>query len=249
MNTSSIKRRCIFVAVHLFAAYTVSTPLALNAAPVEFNKQIRPILTQHCLACHGPDAASRKADLRLDIESAALASGFIVAGNTKQSELINRINSTDNELIMPPAEHNKPLSAESKKLLTQWINEGARWEKHWAFIKPSRPTVPQITNSTWAKNQIDHFILRKLSKLSLTPNPAADAYTIARRAALDTTGLPPQATAVTTLVKAENSDSAYESYIDELLTVLVIGSMPHAMATRTACTSITIEKFGPIEIG
>ncbi|MCS5632428.1 MAG: DUF1553 domain-containing protein [Pirellulaceae bacterium] len=217
MNTSSIKRRCIFIAVYLFAAYTVSTPLALNAAPVEFNKQIRPILTQHCLACHGPDAASRKADLRLDIESAALASGFIVAGDAKQSELINRINSSDNELIMPPAEHNKPLSAESKKLLTQWINEGARWEKHWAFIKPSRPTVPQIKNSTWAKNQIDHFILQKLSELSLTPNPAADAYTIARRVALDTTGLPPQTTAVTTLVKAENSDSAYESYIDELL--------------------------------
>ena len=126
----------IFLTWHVVWACAAETA---SAGEVRFNELIRPILTEHCLACHGPDPASRQADLRLDTGEGAMASGVIVAGHAEESELIARITSDDPDLQMSPPDHRKPLDAQQTELLIRWINEGAPWEKHWSFIPPLRP--------------------------------------------------------------------------------------------------------------
>ena len=149
--------------------------------PMSFNQRIRPLLSAHCFSCHGPDAASRKADLRLDTRAGALAGSAVVPGEPDQSELIQRINSTDPEVQMPPPATGKTLTAAEKELLTQWIASGAPWQEHWSFITPTRPSLPQpVGISQWGRNPIDHFILAQLNRLGLKPNPPAALHHLAR---------------------------------------------------------------------
>ncbi len=189
----------------------------VSAAAIEFNRDIRPILSDNCFACHGPDSASRKADLRLDIPDGARAKGVVKPGKASESEMIKRILHADPDERMPPVDSHKHLTLEQKKLLTDWINAGAKWQAHWAFISPVRSVLPQPAGvREWARNPIDHFVLAKLSERKMHPNPMADRHTLARRAALDVTGLPPEKPALQSFL-ADDRKGAFERYIESLL--------------------------------
>ena len=167
-----------------------------SAKPVDFSREIQPILSDKCYRCHGPDAAARKSGLRLDRRIEAFAGGksglvTIVPGRPDDSELIARIFSHDSEEVMPAADSNNPLTTAQKNLLRRWVTEGAAWGEHWAYVAPVRPIVPPVTESAGAVNPIDAFILTRLAAEHLTPSPAADRATLLRRVCFDLTGLPP----------------------------------------------------------
>jgi Protein of unknown function (DUF1553)/Protein of unknown function (DUF1549)/Concanavalin A-like lectin/glucanases superfamily/Planctomycete cytochrome C len=188
---------------------------------LDFNRDIRPILSDHCYSCHGPDAGKRKAGLRLDREEEAFAelkSGkrALVAGDVEKSTLVGRIFSKDPEEIMPPPNHLKPLSTEQMALLRRWVKEGARWKKHWAFLAPEAVTPPAVKESKWVRNPIDRFILARLEKEGLRPNPEADRATLLRRVTFDLTGLPPTMEEVDAF-QADRGPGAYERVVNRLL--------------------------------
>ncbi|MEC7907526.1 MAG: PSD1 and planctomycete cytochrome C domain-containing protein [Verrucomicrobiota bacterium] len=201
----------------------VATLLCLLANTVDgetisFNRDIRPILSDKCYACHGPDENTRKADLRLDIEANAFVphgnyDAAILKGKPEDSPLYQRITTDDSDDIMPPLDSHKELSEEEKRLIGQWIKEGAEWEGHWAFEKPEKPEEPELD---WGNNTVDAFIYRSMQAKGLEPNPEADRPTLARRLALDLTGLPPHPEMVDRFVNDPSKD-AYESLVDELL--------------------------------
>ena len=193
----------------------------LNAeeARVDYEHQIRPILADTCYHCHGPDGESREADLRLDLLDKVVADGdqrLVVPYHPEQSELFLRISSEDAEQRMPPADANRKLNDDQIELLRRWIEQGAQWEKHWAFEAPQRPSLPGIADHAWVKNGIDYFVLDKLASRGLRPSPRADRVTLIRRATLDLTGLPPTPAEVDVFL-ADNSENAYERVIDRLL--------------------------------
>src|SRR5580698_4582107 len=140
---------------------------------LQYNRDIRPILAENCFACHGPDSASRKADLRLDRRESAIEMGAINPGQASESELVKRITSADEDTMMPPAASHKKLSAEQKKLLTDWIASGAEYQPHWSFIAPVRPPLPEVQDKAWPRNGIDNFILARLESVGLRPAPEA----------------------------------------------------------------------------
>ncbi|MFP6893578.1 MAG: DUF1549 domain-containing protein, partial [Opitutales bacterium] len=189
-------------------------------AKVTFNRDVRPILSENCFECHGPDANARKAKLRLDdrISSTEERGGTraVVPGNPNTSELIARIFSTDSDEVMPPPETKRFLTKEQKETLKQWIAEGAEFESHWAYKKPMRPKLPEVTDKTWPKNDIDHFILAKLDAADHRPTEEADSLTLIRRLSLDLTGLPPTPEEADAFAK-DSSPKAYERLIDRLL--------------------------------
>lgn len=188
-----------------------------KSVDIQFNEQIRPILSEYCFACHGPDSASRKAELRLDTRAGATADGAIVPGNVEESELIARIVSDDPDVVMPPPDSQRQLKPEHKQLLTRWIKDGAEWGEHWAFVPPRKAELPQPEGvKQWAHNPIDQFVLGKLNGLGLKPNQQADRHTLARRTALDLTGLPPTPAMVESFL-ADSKEGAYERYVDTLL--------------------------------
>ncbi|HEY1599033.1 MAG TPA: DUF1553 domain-containing protein [Pirellulales bacterium] len=204
---------------HLLAALVCLALLTATAQAGEaigYNHDIRPILAENCFACHGPDSASRKADLRLDRREAAIESGAFQPGKPEESELVKRINSTDPDTVMPPAAAHKTLSPEQKKMLTDWIAAGAEYQPHWSFIAPVRPAVPEVQDKAWPRSPIDNFILARLESLGLKPAPEADRRTLARRASLDLVGLPPEPADVEAFVN-DPSPEAYEHYVDRLL--------------------------------
>ncbi len=184
--------------------------------PLGYNRHIRPILAENCFACHGPDSAARKADLRLDQRDVAVERGAIQPGHPDQSELIRRIFSTDPDEVMPPPETKKSLTAAQKELLKRWIEQQAPYELHWSFLPPTRPGVPPVQHPEWVRNPIDQFILARLEAEGLSPAPEADRSTLARRAALDLTGLPPAPEQLEAFLH-DDSPEAYERYIDQLL--------------------------------
>ncbi len=192
---------------------------------IDFARQVRPILSENCFRCHGPDHEERKAKLRLDIKEGAfgkLRSGgrAIVPGNSKKSELIARITAAEISERMPPAKINKHLSPQQIDLLRQWIDQGADWHEHWAFVPPTRPELPKVKRTDWARNAIDYFILARLEKERMQPSPEADRTTLIRRLTLDLTGLPPSPAEVAAFL-ADKSSDAYEKLVDRLL------SSPH----------------------
>lgn len=190
---------------------------ALTQSSIVYNRDVRPILADNCFACHGPDSASREGDLRLDVRDDALASTAIVAGDPVASELIRRIELPDeDDLAMPPASGHKRLTQTQKQTLIQWIAEGAVYQPHWAFIAPSRPALPAVSDQAWVRNPIDRLILAQLEKTGLQPSPEADRRTLARRVSLDLTGLPPVAEQVESFV-ADRSPDAYERLVDSML--------------------------------
>jgi len=183
---------------------------------LEFNRDIRPILFDACISCHGPDSASRQADLRLDRRDAAIDMGAIVPNEPETSELIRRITSNDDAEMMPPPETKKKLTDEQKALLTRWIKEGAEYQPHWSLIPPQQAELPTVSDPSWTRNAIDHFIGARLDATQLKPAPVADRRTLARRVSLDLTGLPPSPEQIEAFVN-DSSPKAYEKYVDELL--------------------------------
>lgn len=164
-----LRRLCLSVA--LAVGLLAATCSARAEEAIGYNRQIRPILAENCFACHGPDSASRKADLRLDKRDAAVEMGAFVPGKPEESALLERINSTDESTVMPPAETHKKLTAEQKELLAKWIAAGAEYEPHWSLIPPARPVVPTVQNKAWARNPIDEFVLAGLEAAGLAPAP------------------------------------------------------------------------------
>ncbi len=190
--------------------------------PVSFNRDIRPILSDKCFSCHGPDAKQRKAGLRLDTPDGAFGktrSGVpaIVPGNLAKSELWARINAADMDEVMPPHKSNKVLTGAQKDLLRRWIADGARYEQHWAFLPPRKLTLPELRHlQAPIRHQIDRFIFARLEQEGLSPSPEAQRSTLIRRVTLDLTGLPPTVTEVDAFL-ADSSPDAFEKLVDRLM--------------------------------
>src|SRR5437762_1282188 len=192
------------------------------SAQVSFNRDIRPIMSDTCFRCHGPDKSARLMDLRLDIRDEALKPLVdgkipIVTGKPEQSEIIRRIFATDRSEIMPPEYAHKALTQAQKETIRQWVAEGAKYEGHWSFQPIKRPPVPEVSgNRALVQNPIDAFIQARLAKEGLRPSPEADRRTLIRRATLDLTGLPPTAEEVQQFVNSKSPD-AYTKLVDRLL--------------------------------
>jgi hypothetical protein len=188
---------------------------------IDFNRDIRPILANHCYSCHGPDSNKRKAGLRLDVREDALRAlpsggAAILPGNRSKSRLYERIAAKRERERMPPRSTGKSLSPAEIELLGRWIDEGARWAKHWAYVSPRRTPPPTVKNKDWPRNPVDHFILARLEKEKLQPSPEADRVTLLRRVSLDLTGLPPTIGEVEAFL-ADKSPNAYEKVVERLL--------------------------------
>jgi len=197
----------LFFAIALAA---FATPVSAADAP-DFNRDVRPILADHCFACHGPDAKARKADLRLDLRKDAIDA--LAPGKPAESELLRRLLTKDTSEQMPPPKFGKPVKPEQVAILKAWIAAGAEYKGHWAFDKPTRPPVPAFAA---ARNPIDSFLLERLKRDGLTYSPEADKRTLIRRVTLDLTGLPPTAKEVADYL-ADESPTAYEKVVDRLL--------------------------------
>ena len=191
---------------------------------VSYNFNIRPILSDKCYKCHGPDASKRQAGLRLDKPESAFKAlrdnpnaHVLVPGSPEMSELFRRISTGDTSEMMPPANSNlKRLTEHETDLIKKWIKQGAKFEKHWAFVPPKSWPIPEVKDKTWPKNQIDYFILHKQEQYGLTPNPEADKERLLKRVSFDLTGLPPTLNMMDRFL-ADNSPNAYEKTVDELI--------------------------------
>ncbi len=187
--------------------------------PVDFNQDIRPLLSDRCFKCHGPDAKQRKAKLRFDTHAglaAAVAEGFLVPGKPDASELVARVHSADPDERMPPDDSRLSLSGTERELLRRWILEGAKFQRHWSFVAPRRAELPAVSDESWCRNEIDRFVWARLDAEGLKPSAAADPRTLIRRVSYDLTGLPPTgAEADAFAVRAD--EAAYVRLVDRLL--------------------------------
>jgi len=190
---------------------------------IDFNQHVKPILSDRCFACHGPDKGKLEAGLRLDIKESAYGElpedpghRAVVPGSPARSELVKRILSNDPEEVMPAPKSHLTLNAYEKALLIKWIEQGATYKPHWAFIKPEKPAIPDVQQQAWVRNSVDNFILNKLEKEKLQASPEADKETLLRRVSLDLTGLPPGLQDLDAFLK-DHSANAYEKQVDRLL--------------------------------
>ena len=192
------------------------------AAPVDFARDVRPIFSDRCFACHGPDEANRKAGLRLDIEDGAkkargVRPPVVLTGDPNGSEILKRVAPDKPARRMPPPySDRKPLSEKEVAILRTWIEQGAKWQGHWSFTPPARPGEPAVQNQNWARNPIDRFILARLEQEGLAPAPEADPARLLRRVSFDLTGLPPTLAELDSFL-ADRSPEAYEKAVDRLL--------------------------------
>ncbi len=209
-----LKSKTVFALAMCFAVWAASLPC--HADEIRFNRDIRPILSDNCFQCHGPDPKNRKGKMRLDLREEALAKKAFVPGDPEKSELLARLVSTDAEEVMPPPETHKTVTAPQRELLKRWIAAGALYEPHWSYAPVVRPEVPKVADTKWPTTPIDHFLLSRLEAGKIQPSPAADRRTLLRRLALDLTGLPPTPVEVDAFVK-ESSPKAYEKQVDRLL--------------------------------
>lgn len=197
-----------------------SAPLIAANPSIDFAREIKPILSNACFRCHGPDGAERKGGLRLDTAEgsrADLGGHFaIVPGKPEASELFIRITSTDSDLSMPPKGQGERLSPRDVELISTWIKQGANYSRHWSYVKPSRPPLPAVADPSWVRNDIDRIVLARLDREGLKPSPEADRYALIRRVSLDLTGLPPTFDEVTAFVNDTRSN-AYELMVDRTL--------------------------------
>ncbi len=212
---------------HLSKVLTLAIAVSIslekaNTREINFNQDIRPILSEQCFQCHGPDAATRKAGLRLDTRDGAthLNNGIaaIDLTNLANSEFLVRITSKDPDSKMPPPESKRKLSKEQIQLLQQWIAEGAEYERHWAFKQPIRPPLPALSSKhkNWPRNTVDYFVAAKQTEAGLTPSPESDRATLIRRLSLDLTGIPPTPKQLESFI-SDTSPQAYERTVDRLL--------------------------------
>jgi hypothetical protein len=210
--------------IAIVAAVLCAPFLSLGATPkvVDFNRDVRPILSDNCVQCHGPDKQKRKAGLRLDVadetQTKPLEDGRIpiVPKDPEKSELIARVSTTDEDDVMPPRKTGKKLTPAQIEMLRAWIVAGAPFAQHWSFVKPVRPAVPAVKQTSWVRNPIDNFILARLEKENIKPSPEADRATLLRRAWLDVVGLPPSPEDVKRFVSApaENWPEVIEALLD-----------------------------------
>tara|TARA_R110002049_G_scaffold72490_7_gene187492 strand:+ start:42034 stop:45312 length:3279 start_codon:yes stop_codon:yes gene_type:complete len=191
-----------------------------ESAAIDFNSQIRPILSDRCFHCHGPDSRNQSSDLRLDTDENAFADlgGYaaLVPNDLANSELHRRIHSNDSDEVMPPPDSNRSLSPQEIATLDEWIRQGAKFDRHWSLNAPTRPPVPKVSNDGWPTNPIDSFVLHQLERKNLSPSAAADRSTLLRRVTLDLTGLPPTLGEVDAFL-ADDTEHAYERVVDRLL--------------------------------
>src|SRR5579872_45815 len=216
-------RRALFLIWSVLAA---SVPAQAGDNPdslpqtIRFNRDIRPILSDNCFACHGPDKDKRKAKLRLDTRdglfSAVKDRHPVMPGKPDESEIYRRVTSQDPDEVMPQSKTGKTLSVRQIALIRRWIEQGAKWEGHWAYTPPVRPPVPEVRKTSWPKNPIDHFILARLETEGLHPSREADKRTLIRRLSFDLTGLPPTPEEVQAFV-SDKSSRAYENLVDRLM--------------------------------
>ena len=195
-----------------FVALVCCIPVRMDASSVEFNRDIRPILSDKCFTCHGPDAATKNVPFRLDSETAAKVA--LEGGDA--SKLVRRITASNTALRMPPAYSGLKLTDREIDALRTWVTEGAKWEKHWSFIPPRRRPLPQVQDRNWPRNPIDSFILARLESEGLKPSAEADKETLLRRVTLDLTGLPPTPSDTDAFLR-DTSPKAYEKVVDRLL--------------------------------
>jgi hypothetical protein len=215
-NRSMLLAAC-GVGVYLTAGILSAAPEQTGSAPISFNRQIRPILSNNCFACHGPDEKQRETKFHFDTKEAAfLEEGVIIPGNATKSKLVWRITNPDPEKRMPPPDSGHELTTAQIELLRRWIEEGATWDTHWAYTAPRRIDPPAIRRGDWPRNDIDRFVLARLERESLEPSKEADKVTLLRRVTYDLTGLPPTPAEVDTFL-ADKSPDAYERRVDELL--------------------------------
>jgi len=196
-------------------------PVLAADRTIEFNRDIRPILSDKCYRCHGSDATAKGIPLRLDSETAATADlgdnkHAIVPGNPESSQLVRRITAKDQAVRMPPAYSGLKLTEGEIETLRAWIAQGAKWQLHWSFIPPRRHPLPAVKNASWPRNPIDHFVLERLDREGLFPAPEASRETLLRRVSLDLTGLPPAPAEIDAFLK-DKSDNSYTRAVDRLL--------------------------------
>ena len=210
------------IATVFFTRPSLSTATQKIPDVVDFNFHIRPIISDRCFKCHGPDANQRKAELRLDTEAGlyqALKENpeahVIVHGNSKDSELYRRLTSEDTSQVMPPPNANLVVSDHEKQLMKKWIDQGAKYQKHWAFIPP-KSQEPPIVDSDWISNEIDRFVFARMKEQNLEPNEQADKERLLKRVSFDITGLPPSIALQESFLK-DNSPAAYEKGINDFV--------------------------------
>ncbi|MBI5915721.1 MAG: PSD1 domain-containing protein [Bacteroidetes bacterium] len=211
--------------------FSKKDPADMPALPdvVDYNFHIKPIISDRCFKCHGPDKNKQESELGLNNEAGFFKTlkkdstrHVVVPGKPVQSELYRRITETDPEEMMPPPESNLSLNAWEKAVIKKWIEQGAKYKQHWAFLQPEKQELPKVKNKGWVKNEIDHFILKKLEEEKLRPNPEADKERLLRRASYDLTGLPPSPQ-LTEKFLADDSPDAFEKTVDELLALPAYG--------------------------
>ena len=226
MSTTRSKRLtdvCVVGGFWLFAL--LSVPPVIDAADtlpttIDFNRDIRPILSDNCFECHGPDKTKRKADLRLDTKESTFAvqdrSAAVVPGRRSASAMYRRIISADADEHMPPTDSGRKLTPRQIALIGRWIDQGAAWQKHWSFIPPTQPALPPVRNKRRPRNGIDYFVLSRLERAGLSFSPPASRETLIRRVTFDLTGLPPTPAEVDAFLN-DRSPNAYEKVVDRLL--------------------------------
>jgi len=203
------------IRITAYLLLSVSPILATgDSGSLDFNRDVRPILSENCFHCHGPDTATREADLRLDLADSAMT--VVDTANPDASELIRRVLSGDPDEQMPPPESLKQLSPEQKTILSNWIKTGGSFDRHWSFTPPRRKSPPKLDNDTWSTGAIDQFILAKLREETLSPSRPANRETLQRRIALDLTGLPLGPEAMNEFL-ADSSESSIEMLIERLM--------------------------------
>ena len=207
--------KCVWTSLMLWLALAAS--VLADDVPLNFNRDIRPILSENCFYCHGQDANKRQADLRLDVRDVAIKTGAITPKDIAKSSLITRIHADDPDQLMPPAKSNRRLTPEQKKLLERWVSEGAEYQLHWAFIPPVRPAEPTVQKADWVRNSLDKFVLAKLEEQKLAPSPEADRATLIKRLSIDLIGLPPTPSEVDAFV-TDADPKAYDNLVERFLT-------------------------------
>ncbi|MEQ8835953.1 MAG: DUF1549 domain-containing protein, partial [Lacipirellulaceae bacterium] len=200
MSNGHALQLLIIIATSLLLSVTTQA-----AETIDFNQEVRPILSNHCFQCHGPDEHHQEAGVRLDMP-----------GHVDLEEVVARITSKEEYEVMPPPEAHKPLKPEQIETLKRWISAGAPYQEHWAFVPPAAPQVPEVASSTWSEQPIDQFVLERLEKKELRPSASADKRTLLRRVTFDLTGLPPTLSELRAFL-SDDSENAYEQVVERLL--------------------------------
>ena len=220
LQLQTVKKSCLWFAAVLVLRTAAAAPAEPAVKPVDFDREIRPILSDNCFACHGPDDKQRMAKLRLDTKDGIFADrgGYqvLTPGKAADSKLYQRISAPDKAKRMPPPYADRTLNDKQIELIRRWVDEGAKWETHWAYVPPKRPDLPEVKQKAWPRNPIDNFILARIESDGLKPSPEADKTTLLRRVTFDLTGLPPTPAEVDAFLR-DKSPGAYEKVVDRLL--------------------------------